>query len=250
MSEESKCLVAVAKGDKYERQTEGMISGFLRYNPGWHVERFYGKRIDEILPEECIQWNDFSKCELGRWLAVRACLGKYGTVVYCDGDMRWYGRYDTCLEHSIVLSPHYITDNAKRAAKHWIMKDGAANLGLFEVSRSPENDELFDYIIGEVLHNPRAFMHGDQLWLQNLASTLPDCGFDAVYSDDPSVNVASWNLRMGDRIVVERDGACIVGCGGLEYPLKSFHFSSKSLGSLPKYGPGVQRLLKEYANGH
>lgn len=244
-----KCLVAVAKGEKYVRQTNAMVSSFMAHNPGWSAAMYYDDGLDAILPEECLNWSEFNKCELGRWLAVRACLEKYDTVVYCDGDIRWYGQYETSLKHDIVLSPHYVTDKARQNAKHWILKDGSANLGMFEISRSIDHDRIFDYIIGEVLHNPRAFMHGENLWLQNLASTLPDCGFDAVYNDDPGLNCACWALRHGDREVIEKDGCFYVRCNQIEYPLRSFHFSSKSLGSLPKYGNTVNKLLKEYMNG-
>lgn len=242
-----KGLVAVAAGEKYVRQTEGMISSFLKYNPGWEVRRFYDKDLDAILPLECRKWTNFNKAEIGRHIAVKRCLEtEFDTVLYCDGDLRWYAPYDISVQHDIVLSPHYITSKAMQDAKHFIMKDGAANLGMFEISRSIDHDRIFDFIIGEVLHNPNAFKHKDQLWLQNLASTLPDCGFDAIYNKDPGLNVACWALRHGDREVIEKDGCFYVRCNQMEYPLKSFHFSSKSIGSLWKYGPTVQRLLNDY----
>lgn len=243
-----KGLVAVAVGEKYVKQTEGMISSFLKYNPGWEVRRFYDADLDDILPKECRKWSAFNKAELGRHIAVKRCLETdCDTVLYCDGDMRWYGQYEISVQHDIVLSRHYITSKAAENAKHWIHKDGVANLGMFEMSRSIDHDRIFDFMCGEVLHNPNAFKHKDQLWLQNLASSLPECGFDAVYSNDPGLNCACWNLRHEDRLVFERDGVPWVKTNTqLKYPLRSFHFSSKSLGSLWKYGPTVQRLLKEY----
>ena len=246
-----KCLVAVATGEQYVRQTEGMIRTFLEHNPGWEVRRFYDKDLDAILPLECRKWTNFNKAEIGRWIAMKKCLEDGAdTCLYSDGDIRWYAPYDISVKHDIILYPHYVTSKAKQDAKHFIMKDGAANLGMFEISRSIDHDRIFDFIIGEVLHNPNAFKHKDQLWLQNLASTLPDCGFDAVYSQDPAQNCACWNLRHGDRVVFERDGLPFVTNSMMHcpVPLKSFHFSSKSLGSLWKYGNTVNKLLKEYLN--
>jgi len=245
-----KALVAVAVGEKYVRQTEGMIQSFLEHNPGWEVRRFYDGDLDKVLPAECRRWSAFDRCEIGRWFAAKRCLETdCDTILYCDGDIRWYGPYDTSLQHDIVLSPHHVTAKARQDGKHWIMKDGAANLGMFEISRSIDHDRIFEFVCGEVLHNPNAFKHKDQLWLQELATSIPLCGFDAIYNMDPGINCANWNLRHGDRLLFDRDGVPWVKTNTqIKYPLKSFHFSSKSLGSLPKYGPTVQRLLKEYVN--
>lgn len=244
-----KCLVAVSMGDRYIRQTEGMIRSFLEHNPGWSVERFYDGRLESLLPSSCQRWSLFNKCEIGRWLAMQKCLGEYDTVLYADGDIRWYGKYESDFDHTAVLCPHYVTGFARNNKKHWTMKDGAANIGIIEMNRSIECDGVFDFIINEVLHNPPYFMHRDQLWLQNLVSTLPDCGYDAVYSADPGMDVASWNLRSGDREVSIEDGRYMVRtCTGLVSGLVSFHFSSKSLGSLVNYGDAVRKLLEDYQN--
>lgn len=243
----TKCLVAVACGDKYVRQTERMAESFVKHNPEWDVAEFFDDGLNAVLPAECRRWSKFDRCEIGRWFAMRKALERWDTCLYCDGDLRWYAPYKADAKHDVVLYPHYVTDKAAQDAKHFILKDGMANLGMFEMSRSIDHDRLFDYIIGEVIHRPNSFKHGDQLWLQNLISTLPDCGFDAVYNMDPGYDTACWNLRHGDRLVFERDGVPWVKTNTqLKYPLRSFHFSSKSLGSLAKYGQTVQRLLNDY----
>lgn len=248
-NEFSKCLVAVAIGDKYERQTDRMIESFLRHNPDWSVERFYDDDLRKLLPPQCQSWSSFNQCEIGRWIAMQHCLEHYDTVLYSDGDIRWYDKYESDFLHTIVLSPHYVTNFAKNNKKHFIQKDGAANIGIIEINRSIECNGLFDFVINEVLHNPPAFMHKDQLWLQNIVSTIPDCGYDAIYNNHAGYNVAFWNLKSGDREVYRQDGRYWVRTNtGLRYPLVSFHFSSKSLGMLVNYGSAVQRLLSEYAN--
>jgi len=241
-------LVAVAMGNAFVKQTEGMIRSFLALNPDWSVERFYDNDINKLLPDACRTWSSFNKCELGRWLAMKKCLESgYDTVVYSDGDIRWYGKYDISIGHDMVIYPHYVTNFARQNAKHLLQKDGIANIGIIEISRSIDHDRLFDFVIGEVLHSPTTFMHGQQLWLQNLVSTIPDCGFDCVYNTNCGYNVASWNLRKGDREVYKEDGKYLVRTNtGIVKPLVSFHFSSKSLGKLVHYGNAVQQLFENY----
>ena len=248
----SKCLVAVALGERYERQTDRMVESFLRHNPDWSVERWYGDRLLNALPSQCRSWSPFNKVELGRWIAMKKCLEDYEVVLYADGDIRWYGDYAIGgygLYHDMFLFPHYVTQLSRQNAKHLLHKDGIANIGLIQISRCIDHDRLFDFVINEVLHNPPAFMHGQQLWLQNLVSSIPDCGFDAVYDMDPGQDCASWNLRKGDREIYEQDGRYMVRtCNGLVAKLVSFHFSSKSLGSLVNYGDAVKKLLEDYLN--
>ena len=247
-----KCLVAVALGEKYVNQTEGMIRSFLAFNPDWSVERFHGDEVRKLLPPQCHSWSPFNQVELSRWIAMKKCLEQYDLVLYCDGDLRWYGEYPVGgygLYHDIFLYPHYVTQFSSQNAKHLLHKDGIANIGMVLVNRCIDHDRLFDFVINEVLHNPSAFKHGDQLWLQNLVSSIPDCGFDAVYDKNPGCDVASWNLRKGDREVYREDGRYWVRTNtGIVFPLVSFHFSSKSLGSLVNYGSAVQRLREEYLN--
>ena len=243
----TKCLVAVAMGEKYRKQTDGMIHSFLKHNPDWIAKRFYDADLESILPNQCESWTAFNKCEIGRWYAMQNCLDKYDVVLYSDGDIRWYGKYDEDPIHGMRLTHHYVTDMAKNHAKHWIMRDGAANIGIMEMSRHIDNDGIFDFIIGEVMHNPNGFKHKEKLWLQNIVSTLPDCGYDCVYNPHAGLNVAAWNLRHRDREVILQDGKYMVGTRDDElFPLISFHFSSNSFHTLDNYGTAVGKLKKEY----
>lgn len=242
-----KCILGVAKGDKFEKQTNRMIDSFIKYNSGWEVEKFYGERLESILPKACKTWSDFNKCELGRWLAMRDLLNIYDTVLYCDGDVRWYAEYEN-HDIEMVLTPHTVTKRASANMRHQLMKDGLANIGIVEVNRGVHHDMIFDFVIGETLHDPARFSHGKTLWLQNLVSCCSDVGFEVLWNDDPSVNVASWNIRKGDRTVIEKNGRFYVVCDGKEYALKSFHFSSKSLHMLRFFGDAVVKLLEDYLN--
>jgi len=244
-----KCLVAVAMGEKFIRQTEGMIRSFLAHNPDWEVCRFYDMNLVQLLPQQCRTWTPFNKCEIGRWFAMQKCLDKYDTVLYSDGDIRWYGKYEESDRHGMVLYPHYVTNHARSDAKHWLNKDGVANIGIMEMSRHIDNNGIFDFVIGEVLHTPDAFKHKDQLWLQNIVSCIPACGYDCVYNNHGGINVAAWNLRHMDREVFTQDGQYLVGTRDDElFPLVAFHFSSKSLNSLDNYGDAVRQLKKEFLN--
>lgn len=242
-----KAIIAVAIGDKYERQTDRMLASFLSFNAGWEVVKYYGENLDALLPESIRSWSAFNRCEIGRWYGMKKALEGYDTALYADGDIRWYGEYKEDPSHTMVLTPHYTSNHARNDAKHWIMKDGAANIGIMEINRSVENDGIFDLVIGEVLHRPSSFMHGDQLWLQCLVSCLPACGYDVVYSIHAGLNVASWNLRYKDRSVFSENGEYKVkSANGEIFPLVAFHFSSKSIVTLPRYGKAVNELLKGY----
>lgn len=243
----TKCLVAVAMGEKYTRQTEGMIRSFLAHNPDWSVERYYDNDLCNLLPDSCKGWTSFNKCEIGRWYAMQKCLETYDTALYCDGDIRWYDSYEE-HDHALVITPHCITKLGSMEMRHNILKDGMANIGILETNRTPNVEVLFDYVIGEVMHNPKAFMHKDQLWLQNLVSTCPWI-FDCVWNQDFTVNVASWNLRRYDRMVFQNEnGEFMVKCNGHIGRIKSFHFSSKSIYMLHAFGNACIKLLEEYRN--
>jgi hypothetical protein len=241
-----KALIAVAHGDRYARQTDRMVDSFIAHNPGWDVLRYYGGDLEALLPDACRGWTPFNKCEIGRWLAMGRALETHKTALYCDGDVRWYGKYQTG-SHAMSLTPHYVTAAARRNAKHWIWKDGAANIGIVEMKRHGQTDGILDFVVGEVLHRPAAYMHGEQLWLQNIVSAVPECGFDCVFSRHAGLNVARWNLRKGDR-VLERDGGKIKVSTpeGERFPLVAFHFSSKSLGSLDLCGDIASDLKRRY----
>lgn len=250
-----RCIIGVAMGAKYEKQTDGMIDSFLKHNPDWKAERVYGDRLRNMLPAECRNWTPFDQCEIGRWIAMRELLHVYDTVVYSDGDIHWYGQYETHDQHSMVLYPHYVTRRKRQECKHQLFTDGIANIGIIEMSRSVETEGrfenargIFDFVIGEVLHNPKGFQKHGTLWLQPLVSSIPDCGYDCVYNYDAGYDVAWWNLRKGDRELVEWEGRLCVGTPDDRLvPLVSFHFSSKSLEKLRLFGGDLaRRLLIEY----
>lgn len=247
MEKDSRCLVAVAMGRQFEAQTDRMVLSFTRHNPGWEVERYYGDRLQALLPVQCRYWTPFNQCEIGRWLAFKDALSRRGRVMYCDGDIRWYAPARDQEPVALRLYPHYVTRAAKRSAKHWLMKDGIANIGVMELFRRPDTDEVLGFVVGEVLHAPQRFMHGPQLWLQNLVSSTVDCGLDACYDDDPGMDVASWNYRHGDRRLVCTGGEGIkVECDGALHTLRTVHFSSKSLDKWSLIDPVAARLIEDY----
>jgi len=245
----SKALVAVSMGAVYNAQTDKMIESFQKHNPDWDVIKFYDNNLKNLLPMQCKSWSPFNMCEIGRWFAMQKALEQYKTIVYSDGDMRWYSKYETG-DHGMVLYPHYVTAKAKQAAKHFLYKDGIANIGIMEMSQHTDNVGIFDFVIGEVLYKPSNFFHGEQLWLQNIVSAIPDCGYDCVYNNHAGYNVAFWNLRREDREVIRWEGAIKVGTNENKlYDLVSFHFSSKSLHRLDEFGEVVAELKDGYLQG-
>ena len=241
-----KALVAVSIGDYFNRQTEGMIKSFTAYNPDWEVCRYYDNDLINLLPIDCKSWTPFNQCEIGRWYAMQDALKNYDTILYVDGDMRFYNAYEAST-HNMCLFPHYVTTLAKRNAKHWTWMDGMANIGIMQMSRGEDAELIFEFIIGEVLKCPVKYKHGDVLWLQSIVSHIPYIGCDCVWSDNAGINVATWNLKKGDREVIKRDNRYIVITNeGREFPLISFHFSSKSIKLLDMYGEAVKELKDGY----
>lgn len=242
-------LVAVSMGDKYNRQTERMIDNFVQHNPDWDACWYFDDGLTDILPRECKKWSPFNRCEIGRWCAMRETLKTYDNIVYCDGDMRWYAPYEIS-ERGMTLYPHYVTDSAKKKAMHRLWVDGVANIGIMEMTKCSDNATVFDFIIGEVLYDTPRYMHGEQLWLQNIVSMLPNIGLDVGYNSNAGYNVARWNLMRKDRSVFKRDGKYMVRTAdGIECPLVSFHFSEKSIDTLYKYGEVVEELKNAYLRG-
>ena len=240
-----KALVAVSMGDKYNKQTERMIDNFISHNPDWDACWYYDDGLMNILPDVCRDWSPFNKCEIGRWFAMKHALVKYDSIVYSDGDMAWYAPYETS-DYAMTLFPHYVTDLAKRISRHWLAKDGVYNIGIMEMRKCNESNEIIDFITEEVIANPAKHKHGEQLWLQNIVSVLPDCGYGVGCNNNAGYNVARWNIKH-DRSVIKRDGKYIVRtCEGTECPLVSFHFSEKSIHTLDRYGEAVKELRNDY----
>lgn len=241
-----KCLVCCAIGEKYVKLTKGMIASFMKHNPDWEVMEFYDDGLRNILPIDFQGFTDFDTCEVGRFCAIQKALEKYDTALYCDGDMRWYGRYETST-HGMVLTPHYVTKQAQKGNRHLEFRTGFVNTGLIEMSKTDETNEILDYVIREVKINRNRLMFNGNLWLQNFVHMIPLVGFDCVYSEDVGVNVAYWNLMRGDRALVKRDdGYAVVAIDGRLAPLKCFHFSSCGMRHLDGLYAG--ELKKEYEN--
>ncbi len=251
------CLVGVAIGERYEIMGRGMIDSFCKYNDGWDVKFWAGSEIDKIIPRQFLSAIPFNKSEIGRWCAVRDAIAKgYKHVLYCDNDIRFYGKHEFTADHSLVLFPHVVTEEAKRIRKHWLVYDGIPNLGMIEANVTDADktrfykqaDEICTFIIDEVDHRPKAFTHITigKLWLQNFASYLPYCGYDVAYNDDPAHNVAHWNLGSGDRAVEVECGRYLVVCNGQKTPIKTFHFSNAGIRKLERYGATVTEMKQEY----
>lgn len=238
-------MFGVAIGEKYEKQARVMTDSFRYYNRDWETKIFTEKELNFLLPRVWHSKDAFFKCEIGRWCVMKqVLLNHYDVALYCDNDMFWYAEYPI-MGKGFSLSPHYISNTGKRDAIRWLIRDGVPNLGMFEAC-GPESLGPVDSVITEVCNNPDAHFHGKLLWLQNLVTYLPYFGYEVNYMTDPGLNVARWNLAHGDRTVTEENGVLTVTCDGVKSPLRSFHFSSKSVGTLQRFGKTVETLRDEY----
>lgn len=238
-----KLLFGLAVGQEHVKKCDVMIRSFREHNSGWETKCLSDKEIDYVIPNGFQRQPPAWKCEIGRWCFLKIALeNHYDTVLYSDNDIYWYGEYKP-VGHNLVLSPHYISDDAKKDACHWLLKDGVVNLGVIEGNG---DSEVFGKFIDEVCANPIKHVNHNTLWLQNLASSLPHVGYDVVYNMDPSVNVARWNIAHNDRKIVFEDDKPYVVFNNEKSPLVSFHFSSKSLANLHIFGEEVRRLRDEY----
>ena len=254
----TKAIVAVAMGAQYTKQTDGMIASFLKYNPDWKVCKYYDDALQKILPPECRTWTPFDKCEIGRWYAMKLALHQYDTIVYADGDIRWYNQYVDNPDHAMTLFPHYVSQRQRQNCKHQLLNGGTANIGIMELHRATETEGVydnakgvFDFVIGETMKEPSKFKIGNQLWLQKLVSMIPECGYDCVYNYDAGYDVAWWNIRKGDREILDIDGKLMVRTTDEKVvPLRSVHFSSKSLNRFEIFGGDIcRKLIQDYKNG-
>ncbi len=242
-------LIAVAIGKSYERQADVMAESFLSHNEGWDVKIYRGDEINQLLPLQFRGHKPFNKSEIGRWCAARKALEDgYETVLYCDNDIFFFDGYGP-LGHGLVLFPHYVSDEAKRSAAHWLILDGIPNLGMFEVN-GQDGLDICNLVIHEVDAKPEAFMHANaSLWLQNMLTYFPHIGHDVVYNNSPSYNVAHWNLKHHDRFVIPANGFpndMAVNCMGVCHSLVTFHFSAKGIKTLERYGSFVGDLRDKY----
>ncbi len=180
---------------------------------------------------------------------MQDALKRHDTVLYSDGDIRWYGKYPLS-GHSMAIFPHQITNDARKMCKHNLFTSGVANIGILEMSRGADADGVFDFVVTACMKYPQRLMNGQLLWLQPFVSCIPDCGYDCVWNCHPGVNVAAWNLRTGDRGVVKQDGKYYSVIGSSAYPLVSFHFSAHSFKTLDNYGNAVKELRDAYLRDH
>lgn len=239
-----KVLVCCAMGERYAKLTKHMIGSFVKHNPDWDVMEFYDGDLKSLLPAEFQGFTDFECCEIGRFYALQKALEDHDTALYCDGDIRWYDRY-TASGHGMVLTPHYLTKEAKKGNRHLEWRTGFVNTGLIEMSKTDETQEIFDCIFNEVERDRSRILFKGRLWLQHFMHMIPLYGYDCVYSDDIGLNVAYWNLMRGDRALIKRgDGYIVVAVDGRLAPLKCFHFSSSGMRHLDRLDAG--ELKKEY----
>ena len=237
------CVLGVAMGGEYEQQTDRMIGSFLKYNLGWDAEKFYGKKLENALPNECRMWPDKYKCKIGKWIAMKALLDKYDTVLYCDGDVRWYGEYEP-YARELVLTPNCVS---KKACYKTLLKEkNFVNTGVVEASRGFCSTRLLDLLVKELTTNTY-LDHGEaKMIFQNPELNYMQLGFDILMNPDFGMNVGLWNLNRHERSLSMENGRYMVHCMGQSRPLKSFHFSKDMLEKLREKGEIVVKLLGEY----
>lgn len=241
-------LVSVSMGSRYNRSTDLMAASFLRHNPGWDHCGYRDGDVTAFLPPPQRNWTPFDKCEVSRWLAAKRALydGKYDSVVYCDGDVRWYGPVSSKPHACLWLYPHAVTNHGKNDRRHWQCKDGVVNLGMFEMHPHINMESVFQLMVDEPLRDPRRFSFGHRtLWLQVQATGLLGCGVGARLDDDPGMDVATWNAV--ERRLVDGDGGLEVECAYRRYPLRTVHFHTPEKFAL--LGPVAERLARDYMRG-
>lgn len=221
-----KTLVAVAIGDSYVQDTEVMIQTFRQYNPDWSVTRFYNKDLDEILPPNCAALSPFSKCELGRWCALKKTL-EMGSehVLYADGDMMWCGTHASTANAPLVLTPHQILPEFRWMDKERRIGDGIINIGLLEARKDAE--ELLEVIIRRAVSDMRRFWRKGRVWTQFLMDVMFCFEHKSMALNlHPGANVACWNVTLiPERRVLGTVEHPVVVFQEYEWPLASLHLS-------------------------
>ena len=251
----SKVLVSCAIGKTYEAQSSVMMQSFLEHNPGWETRLFTEDILQSIIPAEWQHRDPFNLCEIGRWLAVKRLLAEgYDTVLYVDNDLYFYGDYQI-KGYPLVLYPHYVTWNAAYEARSMLYKDGIPNIGIMEFNQVATTDyeigvldNICDFIYEETFNDFSRNSHEGKGWFQNIFSYLPGIFPGIRYNPDPSHDVAYWNLKHHDRILIEGkygDNDIRVLSDGGEYLLKSFHFSNHCMKGLEDF-PLAQKLRDVY----
>lgn len=188
------------------------------------------------------------------------------TVIYFDPDIlitqRMDGFFRALPQHSIVLTPHTLSDIPKDGHKPNeidILQAGVYNLGFLALSRTEETLRMLDWwktkLRNECIMDPAGGYHVDQRWMD-----LVPARFDGVHIlKDPTFNVSYWNLH--ERPVVNRNGLYEIH----GKPLTFYHFSGlvSDLSRISKHQtrfqwgqfPDLKKLFGEYvaqltANGY
>ncbi len=160
----------------------------------------------------------------------RALALGYDAALYIDVDMTALGDLSALLtaaeRHAITLVPHLLEPltGADRVARELnILQSGVFNGGLVGVTNSETGRAFLRWwqrqLAVECRHSLAEGMHYDQRWLDLVPSYFEDVHL----YDDPTVNVAHWNLP-------ERD---VATC-------RLFHFSG--------YDPDRPEVLTRYSS--
>lgn len=239
-----------------------MAGSFLAHNGGWDAVCYSDdaawpfpwymevRPLRPLLDKSFQDFSPFDLCEIGRFLAVSRCLDEYDEVLYCDNDLYWYNQYECPPDGEILLTPHFLSPGIVVNNLGMLRRDGFANIGLMHF-RGNGGKWLCSHVVSCVKASPGLNRHKGVLWLQSMLDVAPWLGLDFRANNDPGCNVGNWNLRKGDRKLVEEDERLLVEFNGALSPLVSFHFSRKSMGRLldGRYGDAVKRLAKKYLGG-
>lgn len=216
-------LVVVAHGDVFVKDTEVMVNTFRIHHPTWQVLRFYNKDLDAILPKECLTWDPFSKCEIGRFCALQRALSTgYDHALYCDGDFMWCGQHVSSVSAPFVFTPHQILPEYRWADRERRFSDGVINIGLIEARRGCE--EQLAIMIKRAVSDMKRYWRKGKLCLQFMADMM--CVFEKKVELNlhPGANAASWNIGAERRVVGTVEHPVVI-FQGYEWPLGSLHMS-------------------------
>ena len=222
---------------------------FLRHNP--HSAFFTGVIGDKTHVPEAIgysfiyldqlnddritgmtqRYNPFElSCSLKPYFAkhILAQQPQIDRLIYLDGDMYVFGKFEQQTEAAITLSPHRTThvnflpglDNFSAVN---LLRYGVYNAGYFELLRKPEAFRFLDWWQTLTEHhaynNPGEHVFVDQLWL-----SLVHSFFDDVFiNKNAGYNVSVWNMierkltRTGKSYTVNGE------------PLIMFHYSTYNI---------------------
>lgn len=237
-------LVVVAVGDSFIRETEVAVRTFMQHNFGWHVERYYDQDLVDILPDKCKAWTPFNMCEIGRWCAIRKAI-EHGAkhVLYCDGDMMWFGAHVSDSKAPLILTPHYILPESGWRDYKVRLYFGVVNLGLIEAF-DDSADMLTAFIDGAIEH-AGLYSRIGKIWLQPYADSWLGIGHKITLNKNPSTNVAKWNLRKERKLIGTPEQPRVL-FQDWEWPLISLHLSGEGK-SRGKFGPVMDAFIDRQA---